>query len=124
MGEKHPPTDFDSWDFHPSTRFELEVLRLFTTSVHHPSSSRAGFFFMLAVFCRSFFRLSEESIGMALHSILGSSLSGYHVGCFKPYNLCFSVASKEVGFLIVAKKRVTTDQFDVYFHLWRDWRGD
>jgi hypothetical protein len=32
----------------------------------------------------------------------------------------FFVASKDVGFLICNKKRITTDSFDVYFHLWRE----
>jgi hypothetical protein len=78
---------------------------------------------MLMVFRCSSFRLSEEFVGMALHYILGGSPSGFHVGCFKPCNICFSVASREVGLLIAAKKRVISDQFDVYFHLWRDGGG-
>jgi hypothetical protein len=57
---------------------------------------------------------------MALHSILGGSPSGFHIACAKPCHFWFSVASHEVGFLITSLKRITTNFFDVYFHLWRD----
>jgi hypothetical protein len=146
FGER-PPAEFESWDFnhgrrfedvlerlgssvhHPSSsprgffyhgrRFE-DILERLGSSVHHPSSSPRGFFFRLAVFQRSSFCLSEESMGMALHSIIGGSPGGFHLECVKPCHFRFSVASKAVGFLIRALKRVTTRNFDVYFHLWRD----
>jgi hypothetical protein len=110
---------FDDWDFRRGKAFEREVLHRFGSSVHHPSSL-SGSFFLLAVFRRSTFRLTEESVGMALHSILGGSPSGFHSACIKPCNFRFSVASRYVGLLIASLKRITTEIFDVYFHLWRD----
>jgi hypothetical protein len=32
----------------------------------------------------------------------------------------FSVASKHVGFEVCNLRRIVTEYFDVYFHLWRD----
>jgi hypothetical protein len=120
MGGERPPASFEAWDFCPGRVFEQQVLHRFGTSVHHPSSSPIGSFFLLAVFRRSSFRLTEDSVGMALHSVLGGSPSGYHIGCVRPCHFRFSVASREVGFLIAAKRRITTEFFDVYFYLWRN----
>jgi hypothetical protein len=67
-------------------------------------------------------------VGLALHSVLGGSPRGFHIGSLKPCHFRFSVASKEVGPLITTMKRITTEHFDVYFHLWRDggpnWRRE
>jgi hypothetical protein len=57
---------------------------------------------------------------MALHCCLGGTPAGFHVTYLQDRHFRFSVASKDVGFLVRALKRITTDHFDVYFHLWRD----
>jgi hypothetical protein len=116
MGGDRPPAVYGSWDFSAGRSFETEVFHRFGSSVHHPSSSVHGSFFLLAVFRRSVFRLTEESVGMAFHSVLG----GFHIRCIKPCHFRFSVASRNVGFLICNLRRITTASFDVYFHLWRD----
>jgi hypothetical protein len=114
-------------DFSPGRRFKSEVFHHFGSSVHHPSSSPHGSFFLLAVFRRSSFRLFEGSVGMALHSVICGSLGGFHIGCVKPCHFHFSrvicgisIASKKVGLMVSSLKRITTTHFDVYFHLWRD----
>jgi hypothetical protein len=103
-------------------------VRHFGTSIHHPSSSSVGSFFLLVVFHRSLFLLTKELLGLALHSVLGGSPGGFHLGCIKPCHFRLSVASKEVGFMITTLRRITTAFFDVYFHLWRDgspnWRKE
>ena len=48
------------WDFSLGKRFEAEVVHKFSSSVHHPSSSPDGSFFLLVVFRRFLFRLTEE----------------------------------------------------------------
>jgi hypothetical protein len=83
MGGERAPAEYDSWDFSQGRNFEAEILDHLRSSVHHPSSSLIGSFIMLAVFRRSSFRLSEESIGMALHSVLGGSPGGFHISCEK-----------------------------------------
>jgi hypothetical protein len=60
-----PPVDLESWDFRQGRRFEDFLARL-GSSVHHTSSTQCSFF-LLVVFRRSSFGLTEESIGMALH---------------------------------------------------------
>jgi hypothetical protein len=112
------------WDFSPGKRFQAEVLHKFSSSVHHTSSSPDGSFFMLVVFRRFLFRLTEDSVAMALHCCLGGSPAGFHVAFQNERHFRFSVASKHVGLLVRALNRITTDHFDIYFHMWRDGGAD
>jgi hypothetical protein len=109
------------WDFSPGKRFEAEVLHKFSSLVHHPSSSPDGSFFLLVVFRRFLFRLTEDSVALALHCCLGGAPAGFHVTYQSDCHFRFSVASKHVGLLIRSLRRITTAHFDVYFHfhLWR-----
>ncbi|XP_066391622.1 uncharacterized protein [Miscanthus floridulus] len=109
-----------NWDFSPGKRFGTEVLQRFSTSVHHPSPTPDGSFFLLAVFRRYLFHLTEDSVAMALHCCLGGSPAGFHVVFESDRHYRFSVSNKQVGFLIRSLKQITTEQFDVYFHLWHD----
>jgi hypothetical protein len=52
---------------------QLYVLKRFDSSVHHVSSSPLGPFLLFAVFHRFTFRLSAESVSLALHSVFGDS---------------------------------------------------
>jgi hypothetical protein len=61
---------------------------------------------------------------MALHCCLGGTPAGFHVTFLKERHFHFSVASKHVGLFVRALRRITTDHFDVYFHLWRDGGAD
>ncbi|TVU33893.1 hypothetical protein EJB05_15707, partial [Eragrostis curvula] len=113
----HVPADLD---FSQGKRFQAEVLARLCSSVHHPSSSVVGSFFLLAIFRRFTFRLTEDSVSIALHSVLGGTPAGFHVKEASDRHFRFSVASKDVGLLVHSLKRVTTKHFDVYFFLWRD----
>jgi hypothetical protein len=53
-------------DFSHGEKFQKEVLHLFSTSVHHPSSSFDGSFFLLATFRRFIFCLLENSVSLAV----------------------------------------------------------
>jgi len=108
------------WDFSMGKRFQAEVLHRFSSSVHHPSSTPDVSFHLLVVFRRSLFRLTEESVAMALHCCLGGTPAGFHVTFESDRHFRFPVANKHVGLLIRALKRITTEYFDIYFHLWRD----
>jgi hypothetical protein len=57
---------------------------------------------------------------MALHCCLGGTPAGFHVTFLKDRHFRFSVASKQVGLLVQALKRITSEHFDIYFHMWRD----
>ena len=72
---------------------------------------------MLAIFRRYTSRLSEQSVGHALHSVLGGAPDGFHVLQESPRHFCFAVASKDVGLFIASKRRIVAESFDVYFHL-------
>lgn len=109
-----------SWSFKPSIDFQQHILARFTSSVHHPSSSVHGAFHLLAVFRRYTFRLTESSVSLALHGCLGGTPDGFHVTYLKDRHFCFLVANKHVGFSVCDLRRVIMEQFDVYFHLWRD----
>ena len=108
------------WDFSLGKRFEAEVVHKFSSSVHHPSSSPDGSFFMLVVFRRFLFRLTEDSVALALHCCLGGAPAGFHVTYQSDLHFRFSVASEHVGLLLRSLRRIMTAHFDVYFHLWRD----
>lgn len=110
-----------NWDFQPGRNFQAHILTRFNSSVHHPSSSLHGAFHLLVVFCRFTFRLSESSVSLALNACLGGTPSGFHVTYLKDRHFQFSVANKFVGFTICDLKRIITESFDVYFHLY--WEG-
>jgi hypothetical protein len=120
MHGERPPVEYEHRDFKHGRDFEEDILTRLDSSVHHPCSYPSGSFLMLTAFRRSSFRLTEESVSMALHSVIGGSPGGFHIFCIKPCHFQFSVASKAVGFLVRALKRITTKNLNVYFHLWRD----
>jgi hypothetical protein len=66
------------------------------------------------------FCLTESSVSLALHFILGGTPAGFHVTFIRDRHFCFLVSTKHVGFAVTELKCITSDQFDVYFHLWRD----
>lgn len=52
---------------------------------------------------------------MVLHSVHGGAPGGFHIGHEQHSHYCFSVASKEVSFLVYSQRCITTRQFNVYF---------
>lgn len=104
-------------NFSHGKKFELEVLHHFGKSVHHPSSDPRGSFFLLATFRRYPFRLTEDSVALALQSCLGGSAPSFHVTELSHNHFCFSVSCKSVGFLVYDMRRFIGSSFDIYFHL-------
>lgn len=100
-------------DFGPGFVFQDEVLRRFNSSVHHPSSSVSGSFFLLATFRRYTFHLTEDSVSFALASCLGGSPAGFHVQYLSDRHYRFSVSCKSVGFHVYALRRFIGSSFDV-----------
>jgi hypothetical protein len=72
------------WNF----KFEAGILSKFSSSVHHPSSS---------------LRVVTTCLGS-----LNLSLVGFHVTFLKDRHFHFSVASKQVGFVVCDLKRIIT----------------
>jgi hypothetical protein len=110
----------EDWNFQRGKNFEALIFSRFKSPVHHPSSSPRGAFHLLAIFRRYTFRLTESLVSLALHSILGGTPAGFHVTFIRDRHFRFSVSTKHVGFAVTELKRIISDQFDVYFHLWRD----
>ncbi|RCV22667.1 hypothetical protein SETIT_4G239000v2 [Setaria italica] len=109
-----------NWEFEAGKRFQDKVLVSLNSPVHHPSSSTCGSFLLLAVFWRYTFRLTEETVSLALHACLGGTPAGFHVSYVQDRHFRFVLSCKQVGFMVCDLKRIITDSFDVYFHLWRD----
>jgi hypothetical protein len=65
------------WDFSCGKKFEAEVFHELSSSMHHPSSSSTGSFFLLMVSQRFLFCLTEDSVAMALHCCLGGTPVGF-----------------------------------------------
>src|SRR5437762_450272 len=115
------PELMENFDFFHGLKFQKEINQLFRSSVHHPSSSPAGSFFLLVTFRRFTFHLTEESVALALQSCIGGSGPGFHVTYLKDRHLWVSVASKVVGFHVYKNHtRFIGWSFDVYFHMWNN----
>src|SRR5438105_4586235 len=113
------PDLVEKFDFSHGLKFQKEISQLFGSTIHHPSSSPVGSFFLLVTFRRFTFRLNEESVALALQSCLGGSGPGFHVCFLKDWHFWISIASKAVGFHIYKTlTRFIGSNFDVYFHLW------
>jgi len=107
-------------DFSVGEEFEREVHRRFGVQVHHDSPSPRGSFFLLATFRRFLFRLTEDSVSLALQSCLGGLASKFHVVELSHNHFRFSVSCKAVGFHVYALRRFIGETFDVYFHLFNN----
>jgi len=54
---------------------------------------------------------------------MGGYPAGFHVSYLQDRHFRFSLASEHIGLLVHALKRITTNHFDIYFHMWHD-RGE
>jgi hypothetical protein len=109
------------WNFKCSQDF---IFRKSRSTIHFPSSSSKGGFHLLVVFRHYTFRLSESSVRLALHVALRGLSAGFHMKFLTDQHFHFSVALRHVGFAVCDLNRITTEYFDVYFHLWRDGGAD
>jgi len=96
----------DKLDFEPGRKFQEEICRFFGKSVHHPSSSPSGSFFLLVNFWRYTFRLTEDSVSQVLQACLGGLAAGFHVTFLSDRHFRFSISCKAVGFKIYNPRRV------------------
>jgi hypothetical protein len=66
MCGERPPMEYESWDFRQGRRFEEDILARLSSSVHHPSSSVHGSFFLLKILMFIF-----TSDGMVVGMLMG-----------------------------------------------------
>jgi hypothetical protein len=105
----------DRLNFNIGLEFQDEIHHRFHAPVHHPFPTPDGSFFLLTTFWWFLFRLTEESVALALQSCLGGRTSNFHVKFLSTNHFRFLVFSTEVGFQIYRKHRVITSSFDTYF---------
>jgi hypothetical protein len=103
-------------DFSPGKSFAKLIHQRFFLLVH--SSIDTAHFTLVVSFGRANFRLSEESVGIALEAAIGGYCGHLKVSllCERVYS--FVVSSKQVGFEIIKKRFYSCQQFKCYFNLW------
>ncbi|KAM0838927.1 hypothetical protein ACQ4PT_060651 [Festuca glaucescens] len=103
-------------DFNPGMNFAKEVRNLFGSPVHPTKFS--GHFTMIVSFGRATFRLSEDSVGLALEAAIGGYCGEMKVSLVRDRVFSFTVNSKLVGFHILSWKFYECFHFKCHFHLW------
>ncbi|KAK1602055.1 hypothetical protein QYE76_007951 [Lolium multiflorum] len=105
-----------SLDFSKGQEFRSQVRSQFRSTVH--PIGKANHFLLVVSFGRAKFKLSEETVGLALESCLGGISVDFSVIQLSDRTFRFSVASRHVGFMVYSLRKFSTEQFKCYFHLW------
>lgn len=99
-------------DFDHGLDFEVSMRKRFGKRINGDS------FKLLATFRRFLFRLTEDSVALALQSCLGGKAADFQVTYLSHNHFSFTVSCKSVGFSVYELRRFTGRSFDIYFHLW------
>lgn len=109
------------WDFSPGLAIESQVSAKFGSMVHfsldNPGSSKE--FFLVVSFSSTSFKLTEESVALALQSCIGGLSMRFRVLQLSDRRFRFSVASNRVGHFIYGLKDRIWPDFICHFHLFR-----
>jgi hypothetical protein len=73
---------------------------------------------MVVSFGRSSFKLTEDTISIALESAIGGLCDELKVSLLRDRVFSFTVSSKQIGFLIHQTRSFSVKQFKCFFHLW------
>jgi hypothetical protein len=103
-------------DFTHGFSMARDMKKWFKCSVH-PSDTSPGFTLVVS-FGRSTFRLTDNTVGLALESVIGGFCGMLRVSSLGERVFSFSVANKHVGFHIVQSRFFDCKNFKCYFHLW------
>ena len=103
-------------DFSPGQAFAKKVWGALHRPVHPTKDS--GHFCMVVSFGRSSFRLDEDNVALALEAAIGGYCNDLLVSGLHDRVFSFTVSSKDVGFMVLAKKYYSCPHFKCYFHLW------
>ena len=103
-------------DFSPGHAFARKVWGASHQTVHPTKDS--GHFCMVVSFGRSTFRLDEENVALALEAAIGGYCNDLLVSGLHDRVFSFNVSSKDVCFMILAKRFYSCPHFKCYFHLW------
>jgi hypothetical protein len=111
-----PDSIAHSLDFSYGHRFRAKVRDLFSTTIN--SILASGHFFLVVSFGRAQFRLDILNAFVALSSCLGCTYDEIYVVKLSDRVFKFSVASKNIGFMVHNLRSFACPQFVCYFHLW------
>jgi hypothetical protein len=113
-------------DFTPGSQFKANVRHHFRSTVH--PLGKSDHFLMAVSFGRAKFKLDVDTVSLALESCLGGSSEDLTVVHLRERVFHFSLASKQVGFLVSSVKSFSCSAFKCYFHLWGNggphWRSE
>jgi hypothetical protein len=103
-------------DFSHGAIFSSNVRKRFGSTVHPLGSS--DHFYMVVSFGRAKFKLSEDSVGIALEASIGALCDDFIVTQLSDRVFRFSVNARRVGFMVHDLRSFSCVQFKCYFHLW------
>src|SRR4051812_36898398 len=90
-------------DLAPGKVFSVEVQRSCFSTVHRTMDP--GHFTMVVAFGRTSFRMDEDAADIALESITGGHCHALKVCIIRDRVFSFTVANKQVGFILLNKKK-------------------
>jgi hypothetical protein len=100
-------------DFSHGVTFSSNVRKRFGSTVHPLGSS--GHFYMVVFFGRAKFKLSEDSVGIALEASIGGLCDDFMVTQLSDRVFCFSVNAKSVGFMVYDLRSFFVPNLNVIF---------
>jgi hypothetical protein len=112
--------DPSSLDPSHGLKFSSEVRSSLGRSVCSPNPDLGSSFWLIAAFSRSRLRLSSESVGLILQSVLGGSADLYSVVELEQQLFKFTVLDRQVGLRVYGLKSFDCATFKVFFHLWNE----
>lgn len=106
-----------SLDPSPRISFSSKVCSRLGTSVCSSILDDATSFCLVVAFSHFKIRLTSESVGLILSSILGGSANLFSVVELEQQLFKFSVLNRNVGLLVYDLKSFGCDSFKLFFHL-------
>jgi hypothetical protein len=100
--------------------FSSEVRSSLGRPVFSPTPDLGSSFWLIAAFSRSRLRLSSDSVGFILQSILGGSADLFSVVELEQQLFKFTVLDRQVGLRVYALKSFACATFKVFFHIWNE----
>jgi hypothetical protein len=112
--------DFSKLDFRIGKDFSSKVLETLGSQVSAHGKPAGQVFHLLVSFSRNRFRLTEDSVGICLQSILGGTAEDFDPFLLEDQIFRFAVASKQVGFMILELVSFSCEWFKLGFFLLND----
>jgi hypothetical protein len=110
--------DPSSLDASHGASFSFEVRSRFGLPVCSLSPDDASSFWLVVAFSRSKLRLSADSVGAILQSVIGGSADLFSVVELEQQLFKFSVINRVVGLHVYGLKSFSCDSFKLFFQLW------